>query len=202
MTLKIKTIRGRGYYYNDVSKRVGGKVKTTSQYIGPVDPKRKRRGGGFGGLTLPTAIIGALAFAGMAAMGRLKTPHYKEKQREPLPVHRAKQIAEKQLEALDRHYAIDKTNADTFNASRARLPKEMQEAYQRAQMAAWRAVDAERERVSPPTPMSPEMKAFNDRLTAHRAEQAARTVTPSASAAPQGEEAAPDEGEVDAPAPR
>src|ERR1700722_12931557 len=44
MAIVTKTIRGRAYHYRQTSKRVGGKVKTTSVYIGPVNPKRQRKG--------------------------------------------------------------------------------------------------------------------------------------------------------------
>ena len=40
MAIVIKTIRRRQYRYSQHSVRVGGKVKTTSVYLGPVDPKR------------------------------------------------------------------------------------------------------------------------------------------------------------------
>jgi hypothetical protein len=42
MTRVIKVIRGRSYYYNQISRRVNGKVKTTTEYIGPVNPRRAR----------------------------------------------------------------------------------------------------------------------------------------------------------------
>lgn len=38
----IKIIRGRPYRYLQESKRVNGKVKTTSRYIGPADGYRRR----------------------------------------------------------------------------------------------------------------------------------------------------------------
>lgn len=44
MAIVTKIIRGRAYHYQQTSKRVGGKVKTTSIYIGPVNPKRQRNG--------------------------------------------------------------------------------------------------------------------------------------------------------------
>jgi hypothetical protein len=198
MAIVIKTKKsGLQYRYAQHSYRDNGKVKTPSIYLGPVRPKRKRRGGFLAGLTLPTFLVGALLVGIKTVKGEMKTRTYKEKPVEPVSVHRARQIAQKEIERLDRHYAIDKTNADTFNASRGRLPKEMFEEYQRGQMAASGAVHAEQERREPPTPMSPDMKAFNDRLAEVRQEQAARAATPSAPAAPQGEEAeTADDGEA------
>jgi hypothetical protein len=40
MSIVIKTIGGRRYYYEQHSYRDGGKVKTISRYIGPVSPRR------------------------------------------------------------------------------------------------------------------------------------------------------------------
>jgi len=40
MVYVIKTIHGRRYRYWQESKRLDGKVKTTSVYIGPVDKRR------------------------------------------------------------------------------------------------------------------------------------------------------------------
>jgi len=34
-------VGGRQYYYRQTSKRVGGKVVTTSEYIGPTEPRRR-----------------------------------------------------------------------------------------------------------------------------------------------------------------
>ncbi len=44
MAIVTKTIRGRSYRYHQTSKRIGGKVKTTSIYIGPVGGTRRRKG--------------------------------------------------------------------------------------------------------------------------------------------------------------
>jgi len=185
MSVKIKTIRGRQYHYLDVSQRVNGKVVTKSTYLGAVNPKRKRRGGGvLGGLTVPTFLMGALLVGVKAVRGELKIRTYREKPVEPVSVHRARQIAQKAIEGLDRKYAIDKTNAASFNASRARLPKEMQDEYQRAQMTTWKAVDAAR----PKAPVSPDMKAFSDRLAEVSRAQAEKTATA------KGEAPAGDEG--------
>ena len=41
MTIVIKTIRGRQYYYSQHTTRVNGKPKSPSTYIGPVNPKRR-----------------------------------------------------------------------------------------------------------------------------------------------------------------
>ena len=38
MAYVVKTIKGRRYRYQQTSRRVNGKVKTVSVYIGPVDP--------------------------------------------------------------------------------------------------------------------------------------------------------------------
>jgi len=40
MVYVIKTISGRRYRYWQESKRVDGRVKTTSVYIGPVDERK------------------------------------------------------------------------------------------------------------------------------------------------------------------
>ena len=47
MAIVIKTIRRRQYRYSQHSTRVGGKVKTTSVYLGPVNPKRASAEGFF-----------------------------------------------------------------------------------------------------------------------------------------------------------
>jgi hypothetical protein len=150
-TVVIKTIRGRQYRYLQESHRVNGKVVTTSIYLGPLAPKR--HGGGFGTL-FPNLVLGAAMLAGHAVKGNFKTRHYKEK---PYVDQRARSIAEKAIRELDRRYAIDKTNADTFNASRARLPKEMLDEYERAQLKA--AVPTEKK-----STMSPDMKEFAERV--------------------------------------
>jgi len=62
----IKSIRGREYYYDQTSQRIGGKVKTKSRYVGPVNPKRKKSNVGF-------MIGGLLALGVSAAKGELKT---------------------------------------------------------------------------------------------------------------------------------
>lgn len=41
MARVIKTIRTRKYYYDQTSKRVSGKVVTTSVYVGPVTPRQR-----------------------------------------------------------------------------------------------------------------------------------------------------------------
>jgi hypothetical protein len=38
----VKTIKGRRYRYSQTSKRVDGRVKTTSVYLGPADGERRR----------------------------------------------------------------------------------------------------------------------------------------------------------------
>jgi len=43
MVYVIKTIHGRRYRYWQESKRIEGKVKTTSVYIGPVDEQKGAR---------------------------------------------------------------------------------------------------------------------------------------------------------------
>jgi hypothetical protein len=193
MTLKIKTIRGRGYYYNDVSKRVGGKVKTTSSYVGPVNPKRKRIGVG---TILANLLIGSAAFGGMAAMGRLKTRHYTDR---PYTNQRAKSLANKALRELYAKYQMDDTHPDKFQASFDRLPQEMKDEVLAGRKAVFDRHQASQPRVKevPTTKqMTPDMKEFADRLTAHRAKQAARAAAPSAPAGPQAEAvAAPDEGD-------
>ena len=40
----IKTIKGRQYRYQQRSYRQGGKVRTETIYLGPVDGGRRRRG--------------------------------------------------------------------------------------------------------------------------------------------------------------
>jgi hypothetical protein len=45
MAIVVKTIRRRQYRYSQHSVRVGGKVKTTSIYLGPVEPKRVKSEG-------------------------------------------------------------------------------------------------------------------------------------------------------------
>jgi hypothetical protein len=42
MAIVVKTIRGRGYYYQQESRRIAGKVKSPSIYLGPVNPRRRR----------------------------------------------------------------------------------------------------------------------------------------------------------------
>lgn len=41
--VEIKIIKGRKYSYERFSYRVGGVVKHTSKYLGPVDPKNKKK---------------------------------------------------------------------------------------------------------------------------------------------------------------
>jgi hypothetical protein len=60
---------------NRASQRVGGKVVTKSVYLGPVNPKRKRRGGGLlAALTVPTVIMGTLQAVGLAMKSRIGPP--------------------------------------------------------------------------------------------------------------------------------
>lgn len=77
MAIVVKTIRGRQYRYFQVSRRVGGKVVTTSTYLGPVFPRR-RRGDGAGFL-----LFGLLSLGVAAAKGELRSGPYKEKRRAP-----------------------------------------------------------------------------------------------------------------------
>jgi hypothetical protein len=184
-SISIKTIRNRQYRY--LQWYEGGSRVPKSQYLGPVNPKRKRRGGLLSGLTIPTALMGSLLVAGLAAKGRLGKPGGRAyTNKSPDPLQRATQIAHKAVEAIDRHYAIDKTDAESFNASRARLPPEMQQEYQRAQMNVWRGVGAERERLQPALPVSPDMKAFSERVADVQREQGEKA---------KGEATAADEGD-------
>ena len=43
--IEIKTIKGRKYKYERISYRVGDVVKHTSKYLGPVEPKNKKKKG-------------------------------------------------------------------------------------------------------------------------------------------------------------
>lgn len=43
--VEIKIIKGRKYRYERTSYRIGNKVKHTSKYVGPVEPKNKMRRG-------------------------------------------------------------------------------------------------------------------------------------------------------------
>ena len=70
MARVIKIIGGREYVYEQHSRRVNGKVVTTSTYIGPVAPRRKKRDGfGF-------VAVGLVSVALTALKGDLKP--YKE----------------------------------------------------------------------------------------------------------------------------
>ena len=66
MGIVIKTIGNRQYRYSQTSQRKGGKVVTNSKYIGPVNPRRKKKDG-FGFFA---AGLASLAVAGMK--GELK----------------------------------------------------------------------------------------------------------------------------------
>lgn len=187
MAVVIKSIRGREYRYFQQSQRVNGKVVTKSIYLGAVNPKRKRRGGFAIGPLIPNLIVGALKVAGLIAKGRLGPPGgraFKSKDRYD-PLHREKQKAQKAIEALDKKYGIDKTNAETFNASRARLPKEMLREHFLAERAAHRAVDAERATAT--APVSADMKAFNERVAATREGSSAATDPSEASTGDEGD---------------
>ena len=41
--IEIKTIKGKKYKYERTSYRVGDVVKHTSKYLGPLEPKNKKR---------------------------------------------------------------------------------------------------------------------------------------------------------------
>ena len=41
--IEIKIIKGKEYIYERTSYRIGNKVKHTSKYLGPVDPKNKTK---------------------------------------------------------------------------------------------------------------------------------------------------------------
>jgi hypothetical protein len=81
--ISIKTKKsGLQYRYLQESHRVGGKVKTTTTYLGPVHPKRKPR------ILLGIAnfFVGGLAFGGRALKGELGPPgpkRYREKTSKP-----------------------------------------------------------------------------------------------------------------------
>lgn len=64
MARVTKTIGGRQYYYDQHSVRTGKKVKTTSIYIGPVNPIRKKG-------ILHQIFGGAASMAALAAVGKL-----------------------------------------------------------------------------------------------------------------------------------
>jgi hypothetical protein len=163
MAIVTKTQKsGRQYRYAQHSYRVGGKVKTKSVYLGPVNPKRTRKPGVTVGEVVTNILMGGLAFAASAATGKLATPHYK-----PTPYDegwREKKVLDDQLRRLDEHYLIDKTNAERFNETRARLPREMFQEYSRAQLALTRTYQTEKERHQPKADTPPAIKEFADRL--------------------------------------
>jgi hypothetical protein len=84
----IKTIKGRRYRYQQSSKRVGGKVKTTSKYIGPVDGRKRRFK-----ISWAATLMGGLAFGAHLAKYGTKSPRYKDKLRPPDPRSWGAQLA-------------------------------------------------------------------------------------------------------------
>lgn len=59
----IKTIKGRRYVYEQETYRAGGKVRTKSRYIGPVDPIYQSAGRPTGPLLSPEDVVRCLQSA-------------------------------------------------------------------------------------------------------------------------------------------
>jgi hypothetical protein len=106
MAIKIKTIKGRGYWYEDKTTRVNGKPVTKSTYIAPVHPRR-RRGIGLGTL-VANLLAGGAAFGGHALKGTLGPPggrKYKEKagrSPDPRSLPTAQELYEIRVRAYER----------------------------------------------------------------------------------------------------
>jgi hypothetical protein len=190
MAIVIKNIRGREYQYAQTSQRVAGKVVTKSVYLGPVKPKRIRRGGGF---TLPTFLMGSLLVAGLAMKGQLGKPGgraFHNKPVEPVSLHRAKQKANNKLRELYAKHQMDDTHPDKFQASFNRLPKEIQAEVLATRKAVFGKVQASKppaREIVTTKQMTPDMQAFADQIGRARAEQAEK-------AAAKGKASAGDEG--------
>lgn len=106
----IKTIRGRRYKYRQETYREGGKVKTRSVYIGPVDgPKRRRKGISVGDIFRALFEVG-----GYVAVKGTKRPSYKTKNRPPDPrsmkhmLDEARQKWERQIDDAKMGYGKQK----------------------------------------------------------------------------------------------
>src|SRR4051812_35734909 len=119
--ISIKTSKDgkRQYYYfqHTVRPKGGGKPKSPSIYIGPVNPKRKKRGGL--AIDIP---IGLLALALMGAMGKLKA-HKPEKVRlSPHP--RAAAVRREQFEEARQRSKEDGKLVAVRGGKRHDLPRD------------------------------------------------------------------------------
>jgi hypothetical protein len=72
----IKTVKNRRYRYAQRSYREGGKVKTKSVYIGPVDGRVRRPK-----FSIANLLMGGLAFGAHLAKNGTKTPTYRDRER-------------------------------------------------------------------------------------------------------------------------
>jgi hypothetical protein len=111
----IKTIGGRRYRYLQKTYRVGGKVKTKSIYLGPVDPPRRRK------LDFRGLLPGVAQILFEALKGGGRSHSYKSKDR---PSGRDRQSHQAAMRALLRQYGVDASSPKAFNATRALLTPE------------------------------------------------------------------------------
>jgi hypothetical protein len=153
----IKTIKGRRYRYLQSSYRVGGKVRTISRYLGPVDgPKRKK-----GKLDFRGAGPGLLKLGIDALRGRANPPPYRTKHRESA---RSLQIANKAQRELDRLYGLDRSSPERWRETYGRLGenKELLKEWFQKYHAIGRAHVAEKARQREAAPKTAEERANQD----------------------------------------
>jgi hypothetical protein len=151
-----------GYVYKQRSYRVGGKVKTESIYLGPVNRKRKK-GGGFPAVNPMNVVVGVFGLAVQLAKHGTRVPHYRVKNRLPDPRslkhlrEAARASAHKQRDELTDRERIAR---DAWAREMSLMPREEWER-QKAQIRAEQRAEREQAASAPKT----QEQLLKDRLT-------------------------------------
>lgn len=115
-----------------------GKKKPVTRYLGAVNPKRKSK------IDWRGVLSGVAAMGVSAAIGKLGPPGaraYHDKHRASARTEQTYRAAERQL---DEKYGIDRSSAEAWRASHARLPDEMLREKVMAERAAAKELHAAR----------------------------------------------------------
>ena len=188
MALVIKKIGGRGYWYEQHSVRVNGKVVTKSIYVGPVAPIRKKKSdpsipkkrGGFGFFIGGVVALGIQGATGKAKLHRLSDMD-KPLKATPSDGARDRNKMRDGVRALDRKYGVDRSNTESWRDTRARLSPELFEEHIQGERAAQREYQEARSAADLPTgqgQVAADMRAFSDRLASARTVDGGRVSSP------------------------
>jgi len=189
MALVIKKIGRRGYWYEQHSVRVNGKVVTKSIYVGPVAPIRKKKSdpsipkkrGGFGFFIGGVVALGIQGATGKAKLRRLSDMD-KPVKATPSDGARDRNKMRDGVRALDHKYGVDRSNTEAWHDTRARLSPELFQEHGRGERAAQREYQEARSAADRSTKQEPQlaadMRAFSDRLASARAVDGGRVSAP------------------------